>query len=120
VKGQDWLSERMVFGLLIIAGYIALIGVTIVFGLRGDVLAIVTGGLGTLGAAIGIITQAIWKVDRTERQAAETAAVLASKAPDLSGTGAGGLATRVEVTNDAANPVPTTEAPDADPFRIKP
>lgn len=116
MRPHDWLSERMVFGLLIIAGYIALIGVTIVFGLRGDVLAIVTGGLGTLGAAIGIITQAIWKVDRTERQAAETAAVLAAKAPDLSGTGSG---VPVQVTNDPANPVPTQDQA-ADPFTIKP
>jgi hypothetical protein len=88
MKTQDWLSERMVFGLLIIVGFIAILHELLWKGptLKPEVISLVSGGVGVLGAAIGIITQAIWKTDKIDKQAADTAAVLAAKAPDLSTT----------------------------------
>lgn len=91
MKSLDWLSERMVFGLLIIVGLIALLFELVITGpnLPPEIVTLAAGGIGALSASVGIIVQAIWKTDKTEKQAADTAAVLASKAPDLSGTGNG-------------------------------
>lgn len=91
MKAQDWLSERMVFGLLIIGGYLgALLAVTFKTDIGDSAQNLISTGMGVLGTAIGAIVAAIWKTDKVERQAAETAAVLAAKAPDHSGTGSGG------------------------------
>lgn len=87
MKGTDWLSERMIFGIMIIAGFIIILHEMIyhVTKMAPEVISIIAGGIGALAAAVGIIVQAIWKVDKTEKVAADTAAVLAAKAPDLSG-----------------------------------
>lgn len=75
----------MVFGLLIIGGYLGCMAALTAFQLPAPNLNLISQGVGALGTAVGVIVAAIWKTDKTEKQAADTAAVLASKAPDLSG-----------------------------------
>lgn len=88
MKASDWLSERMVFGLLIITGLNGLLFELISTGptLPPEIITLAAGGVGALSASVGIIVQSIWKSDKADKQAADTAAVLAAKAPDLSGT----------------------------------
>lgn len=87
MKSTDWLSERMVFGILIIVGFEAALATLIITGpsLKPEIITLIAGGIGTLGAVVGLIGAAIWKTDKTDAKAAETAAVLAAKAPDQSG-----------------------------------
>lgn len=106
MKPTDFLSERMVFGLLIIGGYVgALAAITFVHVEPASMNALSTG-MGVLGTAIGAIVAAIWKSDKTDRTIADTAAVLAAKAPDQSGTGTGALPPAPPA------PAPTTAAPE--------
>jgi hypothetical protein len=76
-----------------------------------------------LGALIGIVKdtfgryfQATKGAQDQRKEAAEVTKALAAQVAPVDPT----KPAKVEVTNDAANPVPTTDAPDADPFRIKP
>lgn len=69
---HDWLSERMVFGLLIIAGYVFLMGALVFMKVPSESENLLSQGVGALGTAVGVIVAAIWKTDRTERQNAET------------------------------------------------
>lgn len=83
----DWLSERMIFGLLIIVGYFTMGALAILVpGLAAEQRAIARDVLLAVGPLIGMIVQSIWKTDKADKVAADTAAVLAAKAPDLSGS----------------------------------
>lgn len=86
---EAFTSERMVFGFLIIVGFITSLIILICYGpkLPSEIVSLIAGAMGALGASVGIITQAIWKSDRTDAKQADTANILAAKAPDLSGTG---------------------------------
>lgn len=79
---QDLMSERMLFGLVIIVGFIVILHEMIYesAALRPEIISIVSGGIGALAAAVGIIVQAIWKTDKADKQAAATMANLASVA----------------------------------------
>lgn len=89
MRGTDWLSERMIFGIMIIFGFIVILHEMIyeTATLKPEVISIVAGGIGALAAAVGIIVQSIWKTSAAETKAADTAAVLAAKAPDQSAAG---------------------------------
>lgn len=109
MKWGDFLSERMVFGLLIIGGYLGALGAITFVRVDPTTQSILSTGMGVLGTAIGAIVAAIWKTDKTDRQVAATAAVLAAKAPDQSGA---------NVTINATPPATVevgTPAPKADP-----
>ena len=68
----DWLSERMVFGLLIMAGYVGLqVALTFVT-VPPENMNLLSQGNGALGTAVGVIVAAIWKTDRVERQNSES------------------------------------------------
>lgn len=86
VAKAPMISERILFGMLIIVGFIVILHEMIYeqATLRPEIVSIVAGGIGALAAAVGIIVQAIWKTSPEDKQAANTAAVLAAKAPDLS------------------------------------
>lgn len=77
---QDLLSERMLFGMMIIAGFIVILHELIYEQalLRPEIVTIVASGLGAFGAALGVIVQAIWKTDKADKQQAATMASLAS------------------------------------------
>jgi hypothetical protein len=77
---RDLLSERMIFGFLIIVGFIAIVHEFIYRhdALKPEIVTIIASAIGTLGAAIGIIVQAIWRTDRTDKQQAQTTATLAN------------------------------------------
>lgn len=63
-----------------------------------------------VGPLLGVIVNAIWKTDKVDKQTAQTAAVLAAKAPDLSAAGTGaGAPIPVVVSNGTAEPVPVVE-----------
>lgn len=82
----DWISERMVFGFMIVGGYLGCMMVLTFVSIPKDNLNLISQGVGAFGAALGVIVASIWKTDKTERQAADTAAVIASKLPDNSGS----------------------------------
>ena len=86
MKLGDFFSERMVFGVLIIVGFIVILHEMIYEGtpLRPEIVSIVAGGIGALGAAVGIIVQAIWKSDKADKTNANSLALLAAKATDQS------------------------------------
>ena len=76
---REWLSERILFGLLILGGYI---GLLVFVGMNKDLgatagaaqLQTVRDGLLVLGPVVGMIAQAIWKTDKTDRQNADSLA----------------------------------------------
>lgn len=78
MKGADWLSERMVFGLLIIGGYLGCMAALSAFKLPAPNLNLISQGVGSLGTAVGVIVAAIWKTDKTDKQAAESIASLSA------------------------------------------
>lgn len=105
MKAADFFSERMIFGLLIIGGYLFCMGMLVSHEkLDPANLNLLSQGVGALGTAVGVIVAAIWKSDKMDRQVADTAAVLAAKAPDLSSSGTG--STPVTVVNTTTEPVP--------------
>lgn len=107
MKPTDFLSERMVFGLLIIIGFFG-VGIVATMGpLAAEARQTAKDVLLVVGPLLGVIVNAIWRTDKAERQAADTAAVLAAKAPDLS------AAAPAAVIVPGAAPAP-------DPFKIAP
>lgn len=78
MTGPNWLSERMVFGLLIIGGYLGCMGALTMFHLPAANLNLISQGVGALGTAVGVIVAAIWKTDKSDRQNADTVSTLAS------------------------------------------
>lgn len=85
MNAKDWVSERILFGLLIIGGFFGLYVLVALMKLGSDQLQTIKDGLLVVGPLLGVIVQSIWKADRVDRQVADTAAVLAAKAPDQSG-----------------------------------
>src|ERR1700689_1121553 len=76
---KDWFSERILFGLLIIVGYIGLLLEYTHNGSKLDssIQNVLSTGLGTLGAALGVVIAAVYKSDKTDRQNADTLAKMA-------------------------------------------
>ncbi len=72
----EWLSERMVFGLLIIVGYFAIVGGTMFIPAASQANA--KDALLVIGPLLGTIVSAIWKTDKADKQNAETVNTLAS------------------------------------------
>lgn len=95
---KDWLSERILFGFLVIAGYFVISALAVVLPLSPEARQSAKDALLVVGPLLGVIVQAIWRTDKADKQAADTAAVLAAKAPDLSQPGA------VQVIAPAAAP----------------
>ncbi len=87
---SDWLSERILFGLLIISGYflvvIASLAVPVFVAVYApaalpaaeNASATAKDALLVVGPLLGVIVQAIWKTDRTEKANAETISGLVS------------------------------------------
>lgn len=74
MKGQDWLSERVLFGSLVILGYLgSVIAISAVSKLQGPGLAhdTVVAAIGTLGTAVGAVIQAVFRTDKADKQNAE-------------------------------------------------
>lgn len=74
-------AERVIFGLLLIGGYIGLVVLGAVFpGITDDARQLVRDALLVLGPVIGGIATAIWKTNSVERQQAATLQTLAASA----------------------------------------
>lgn len=69
---KDFLSERMVFGALIIIGFLLATASAAYFPIVGSSRDVVVGAVGTLGTALGMVVQAIFRTDKTDKQNAET------------------------------------------------
>jgi hypothetical protein len=73
---SDWLSERVLFGLLIIGGFLAVAIMGMVMKLdptaSADQLTFGKEALDVFGPIAGMIAAAIWKTDRTDKQNAQT------------------------------------------------
>lgn len=94
---KDFWSERMLFGLLIILGYLLLLILSMVFPVIVAVLlnaakltivmpavkdgaATVRDGLLVIGPLLGLIVQAIWKADKADKDNAASLATLSTAA----------------------------------------
>lgn len=86
---REAVSERMVFGLIILAGWLALLAIVIFHGVDGPVRDLVIAALGALASQAGQIVQSVFKTDRVDRQNAEATADLARAAANATGTGNG-------------------------------
>lgn len=84
---ESWLSERVVFGLLIIWGYFLVVVATMILPVvvSADKLPGVQAAMGNakdallvIGPLLGVIVNAIWKADKVDKQNADTVSTLAS------------------------------------------
>jgi peptidoglycan/LPS O-acetylase OafA/YrhL len=95
-------AERVIFGLLLIGGYIGLV----VLGAAGvtdtDARQLIRDALLVLGPVIGGIATAIWKTNSVERQQAATLQTLAASAAAPVATT---TTTRVEKPEDTSHDV---------------
>lgn len=67
----DWLSERILFGLILILGYYGLVIVGM-YAPSKEALQLARDSLLVVGPIIGLIAASIWKTDKAERQAGDT------------------------------------------------
>ena len=87
MKPSDYLSERMIFGTFTIVGLIALLHELLWHTPKMDpsIVTLVAGGVGALVTGVGVILNAVFKSDKSDKQNADTMATLAAKMPDGSG-----------------------------------
>lgn len=84
MKGMDWLSERVLFGLAIIFGFFSLAVYAIHIVVANpktdlqEALKLAEDALLVVGPLLGVIVNAIWKSDRADKQNAETVSTLAT------------------------------------------
>lgn len=78
MKIGDWMSERILFGSLIILGYLIVCIVGSVAPLNTAGESVVHDAMLGLGPIVGLIAAAIWKSDKTDKQNAQTAATIAT------------------------------------------
>ena len=85
MKSEDILSERVIFGGLVIVGYFVMIGVgAFALPANSPALALIRDAILPLATLLGVILNAVFKTDKADRQTAAAAATLAAKAPDHS------------------------------------
>lgn len=77
MSAKDFLSERTLFGALIILGFLLATATAAYFPVVGASHDVVVGAVGTLGTALGMVVQAVFRTDKTDKQTAETNAQLA-------------------------------------------
>lgn len=71
--------ERVVFGTIILGGYILAMGTLAFHEIPETNLQLFTGGIGALGTALGLIVAAIWKHGVNEARTQTTIQTLADK-----------------------------------------
>lgn len=81
---RDFLSERILFGVLIIVGYLLAIGSAAYFPINGVSRDVVLGAVGALGTSTGMVIQAVFRTDKTDKNTAEAMANLTRGAPAVS------------------------------------
>lgn len=74
---KDFLSERIIFGVLIILGFLLATATAAFLPIVGASHDVVTGAVGTLGTALGMVVQAVFRTDKTDKQTADTIQQLA-------------------------------------------
>lgn len=90
MKAGDFLSERMVFGVFIIVGYLLLVGSTANLPLANTTAHdVVVGAMGTLGAAVGMVVQSVFRTDKADKTAQDSINKLVTAG---TGSGTGGAA----------------------------
>jgi hypothetical protein len=101
---KDYLpSERIVFGVIIIGGFVSLLHEVFYAGkdLPPEMGTLLSAGLGALGTGVGIIVQSIWKTDKTAAAQSEALMTIAAQV----GTGSGGSAPAM-AAEPKSNPSP--------------
>ena len=84
---REWLSERILFGMLLVGGYVGLGAASFIMPLTAQQSTNAHDVLLVLGPVVGMIAQAIWKTDKADKQNADSLAkVVASQAPDSTTT----------------------------------
>ena len=78
MKLSDALSERMVFGIMIVGGYLGVLFMVAQGHVDSTAQNFVSTSMGVLGTALGAIVGAIWKSDRADKDNAQAMASLAS------------------------------------------
>ena len=84
-KFFEWLDERKIFGILIIAGDISLMHVLMLDSkeLPQPIIELLSAGVGSLSTAVAVIAQSLWREGQTDKQ---NAATMASLAASVSGS----------------------------------
>lgn len=81
-----FLTERMIIGVMIIVGYFGIGAVAVFSDFNADQLQLTRDVLLTIGPLLGVIVNSIWRSDKRDEQAANTAAMFAEKLPTLTET----------------------------------
>jgi hypothetical protein len=105
-------SEKMIFGLMIVGGYILQMGTLAFFTVPDGNLQLFAQGIGTLGTAVGVIVAAIYKNSAQEQQNSDTMKTLAEKVtptPPAAGTAAVTPGEGVTVAAIEGDPSPASE-----------
>lgn len=79
MKPIDFLSERMVFGFMLITGYFATVWFVGLAPMSNEARQVMRDALLTVGPILGIIANAIWKTDKTDKDNASTIRTLSEK-----------------------------------------
>lgn len=80
MKAVDWLSERIIFGVMIIGGYLLTLASAAYVPVTGLSRDVVIGGVGVLGTALGMVVQSVFRTDKTDKLAQDTINKLAGGA----------------------------------------
>lgn len=116
---NDWLSERMVFGVLLIAGYVIMAFALVHFVIPDKNAQLLAQILGTLGTATGVIVAAIWKTDKSSIAKDQLIGETLTTAVNANAVSAPVAPPIAEVTPaPLADPAPLAETP-ADPVNEK-
>lgn len=75
---EGWWSERILFGLLIIVGYLGIVVGTMF--IKPEQSSNAKDALLVIGPLLGVIVNSIWKTDRADKQNAQAMATLATVA----------------------------------------
>lgn len=82
MKIRDFLSERMVFGLLIVLGFLGAQTVLTLVKIPAENANLISQCVGALCASIGVIVAAVFKTDKVDRQNADTLSQIAAAMPN--------------------------------------
>lgn len=78
MSNDGWWSERIVFGLLIILGYLGIVIMTMF--VKPENSGNAKDALLVIGPLLGVIVNSIWKADKADKQNAAAMATLATVA----------------------------------------
>lgn len=115
MKPIDFLSERMVFGFMLITGYFATVWFVGFFPMPDNARQVMRDALLTVGPILGIIANAIWKTDKTDKDNASTIRTLSEKVSSQQSDGGYATVTVSAPLADGGTAEPAPDQPAAAP-----